>query len=239
MANERDSRARKAPDVKKPKMGAEEEECHTAVPDEDCFWATKWLMDEGRIKHPDAYPEVTAESTWEDAQRALWKSGKNECKKPCKEEPEEISGKAGTAKKAEGKEEECHTSVPHEDCYHATKWLMDEGRIKHPDAYPDVTAESSWEDAQHALWKRGKSGCKKPCNHESETETEEVDQEECHNAVPHEDCYYGTKWLMEEGIQKNPEWFPEITPDSPWADAQKALWKRGKNGCMKPCPVTK
>ncbi|CAE7319990.1 CAT1 [Symbiodinium sp. CCMP2592] len=212
----------------------DKEECHNAVPPDDCYYATKWLLDEGRWQHPHSFPEVTAHSTFEDAQRALWQRSEGSCKQPCSEESEEQE-KEEEKEEEEVPKEDCYTSVEPEKCFYATKWLMEEGRYKHPEAFPEVTPESSWEDAQTAFWKRGKDGCQKPCPHDSETLTDEVEEEDCHNSVPHEDCYYATKWLMDEGRWKHPEAFPEVTAASTWKDAQMALWKRSKDGCQKPC----
>ncbi|CAE7374598.1 CAT1, partial [Symbiodinium pilosum] len=58
-------------------------ECSTAQPPEECFYGTKWLLDTGRYSMPEAFPEVTITSTFEDAQLALWKRAKNHCKRPC------------------------------------------------------------------------------------------------------------------------------------------------------------
>merc|ERR1712241_150249 len=49
--------------------------CHTAVPGEECHGAVTWALNEGFDSHPDWYPGLHAQSTFEDFQRLLHKGG--------------------------------------------------------------------------------------------------------------------------------------------------------------------
>ncbi|CAK0798867.1 unnamed protein product, partial [Prorocentrum cordatum] len=72
---------------------------------------------------------------------------------------------------ADGRTEEpCENPAAGDHCRKAVEWSREVGIGKHPDWYPNLTAESSFQEVQESLWRRGKAGCRRPCP-EPETTT--------------------------------------------------------------------
>jgi len=61
------------------------EGCHTAVPGEACYKAVQWARTVGIVDHPEWYPTMREDSTWEEFQSLLQQSSSDEvdCKPPC------------------------------------------------------------------------------------------------------------------------------------------------------------
>lgn len=61
------------------------EGCHTAEPGEACYKAVQWARSVGIVDHPEWYPTLRVDSTWEEFQGLLQQSSSEEvdCKPPC------------------------------------------------------------------------------------------------------------------------------------------------------------
>merc|ERR1711920_1199730 len=118
--------------------------CHTSVPGEQCYQAVTWAMEHGITLHPEFYGNLTAGATFVDFQAALNRHNLERCPEPC-----------GA----------CHTAVEGERCYEGVMWEMEYGIHIHPEWYPELTANSSFEDVQAHLHRGGFNGCPEPCRH--------------------------------------------------------------------------
>jgi len=128
----------------------EPEACHTAEVFEKCYTAVKWAMSDGIHSHAEWYPGVDASSTFEAFQAVLHKDPTSECPSPCAPVP--------PAK------EQCYTSVPSETCYKSVQWAMSDGIFAHPEWYPLVKPDSSFEEFQEQIHKTNPTDCpNRPC----------------------------------------------------------------------------
>merc|ERR1740121_924791 len=61
------------------------EGCHTAEPGEACYKAVQWARTVGIVDHPEWYPTLREDSTWEEFQSLLQQGSSDEvdCKPPC------------------------------------------------------------------------------------------------------------------------------------------------------------
>jgi poly(3-hydroxybutyrate) depolymerase len=57
----------------------------------------------------------------------------------------------------------CHTAVPGERCYYDVAWARKKGMRLHPEWYPGVTNDSSFEDVQGFLHRSIRANCPQPC----------------------------------------------------------------------------
>jgi len=57
----------------------------------------------------------------------------------------------------------------------------------------------------------------------------------CHTSVAGEDCYAGVQWAMEHGIHRHPQWYPNLSSSSSFADFQSTLHEGGHHNCPVPC----
>jgi hypothetical protein len=120
--------------------------CHTAVPDETCHAGVVWAMQHGIHEHPEwsIYSGLDADSSFVDFQAALHRHQINRCPEPC-----------GL----------CHTAVEGEPCYEGVMWEMEYGIRLHPEWYPELTTNSSFEDVQAHLHEGNFNQCPEPCRH--------------------------------------------------------------------------
>jgi len=59
--------------------------CHTVAKDEPCYWAVTWAFKHGLKKHPEWYPGLTADSTFEDFQQFYHTTQQHHCPEPCRD----------------------------------------------------------------------------------------------------------------------------------------------------------
>ncbi|CAK0813215.1 unnamed protein product, partial [Prorocentrum cordatum] len=177
--------------------------CHTAAPGEECHVLrhVAWAKQDGIRDHPEWYPNLSLESSFEDFQNLLWLNGLHECQRPCAS---------------------CHTAAPGEECYGHVAWAKQEGIRDDPEWYPNLSLESSFEDFQNLLWLNGLHECQRPCA-------------SCHTAAPGEECYGHVAWAKQDGIRDDPEWYPNLSPESSFEDFQEHLWTNGLHECPRPC----
>merc|ERR1712151_1070762 len=106
--------------------------CHTTLPNETCHAGVVWAMEHGIHMHPEnpVYSGLDAHSSFVDFQAALNRHKIDRCPEPC-----------GV----------CHTSVEGERCYEGVMWARNSGIRIHPEWYPDLTTNSSFEAIQAHL----------------------------------------------------------------------------------------
>lgn len=60
----------------------------------------------------------------------------------------------------------------------------------------------------------------------------------CHQATEGEECHGAVTWAMEFGIWEHPEWYQELTPESPFEAFQAHLNNIHHGDCPQPCNAT-
>jgi len=234
--------------------------CHTAAPGEECYGHVAWAMQDGIRDNPQWYPNLSLKSSFEDFQGHMWTHGLYDCARPCVSchtaaPGEECYGHVAWAKQdgirdnpewypnlsLESSFEDfqehmwthglyecerpcvsCHTAAPGEECYGHVAWAMQDGIRDNPQWYPNLSLKSSFEDFQGHMWTHGLYDCARPCV-------------SCHTAAPGEECYGHVAWAKQDGIRDNPQWYPDLSPESSFEDFQEHLWNHGLGGCERPC----
>jgi hypothetical protein len=93
------------------------------------------------MQHPHLY-SLTRNSTFEEFQELVSKDPDTQCHLPCP----------------------CHTAEQGEHCYDAVEWARTKGIPKHPEWFPNLTRNSSFEEVQNHMHKfDNKSTCPSPC----------------------------------------------------------------------------
>merc|ERR1719356_1401543 len=203
-----------------------EQPCRQADEGGECHGAVRWAKDVGIFQHPEWYPDLTPDSPAEDFQAHLHSINHGNCPQPCN----------ATSVPVPPATPACHTAVEGEACYGAVRWAVDTGIFQHPEWYPDLTPDSPMEDFQARLHSINHSNCPEPCNATSVTLPPATPA--CHTAVDGEACYGAVRWVADIGIFENPEWYPELTPDSPIEDFQAHLHSINHGNCPEPCNAT-
>jgi len=124
-------------------VAADDAACHTAHEGEACYDAVQWALTVGILEHPDWYPGLSSQSSFEDFQ-ALLQRTVSDCQTPCPAT-------------------NCETAAPGSDCYAAVRFARSQEVFSHPDWYPGVSANSSFEDFQRVLFNKNQSNCSNPC----------------------------------------------------------------------------
>lgn len=216
----------------------EEEGCHTVEEGEQCY-ADVLDTQENVIERPDWYPGLTKDSTLEEFQAFLHEQ--NVCKQPCG-----LKGK----KDKKG----CHTSVEGERCYDEVSTTMERYIVHHPESYPGLTAQSSFEEVQAFLHER--FSCPKPCGGPAMQEDDEEMEDmfssptpangpktvkggnlQCHTAEKSESCYDKVVDAMTYGIRDHPDWpvYTYLMEDSSFEEFQEAIHNENPKVCPQSC----
>lgn len=115
--------------------------CRTVTEEtETCYTDLAWAMEHGITLHPEWYPGLTAESSQQEFQGFL--NTQHVCPLPCGQ---------------------CHTAVDGERCYNGVMWAKDHGIKKHPEWYPDLSEDSTFEAFQLHLHEAKYEQCPRPC----------------------------------------------------------------------------
>ncbi|CAK0825953.1 unnamed protein product, partial [Prorocentrum cordatum] len=214
--------------------------CHTAVAGEQCHEEVTWAMRHGILNRPHWYPKLTPESSFEEFQAFLHGTDmwSYTCPKPCEALRMETEGRQKWSR-----EQDCHTAVEGEDCHREVRWSLRHGIPNHPEWYPALTPNSSFEDVQEYLHSLQPLAdlCPKPCRQlkallpglapaQGPPRTRE-----CRTAAEGEDCHREVEYLMKEGIVKSPGWYPGLTPQSSFQDVQDFL--HSMQPLVKMCPA--
>lgn len=136
--------------------------------------------------------------------------------------------------------EDCHTASQDDadsSCYDNVKWAMEQGIHAHGEWYPNLNAQSAFEDFQQHMYDFSHHGCGAPCRSATPAT--------CHDAQPHEACYEAVTWAKDQGLRGHADWYPGLSAGSSFADFQE-LFARGGHGashdgeagyagCQMPC----
>jgi len=153
--------------------------CQTSKPGEQCYEAVTWAMDHGITLQPEAYGNLTSGSTFEEFQRFLHFEGNEGCKTGIHLHPDWsiysgldadssfVDFQAALHRHQSHRCPEpcglCRTAVEGEPCYEGVMWLMEYGISLHPEWYPKLTTNSSFEDVQGYLHEGNLEKCPEPC----------------------------------------------------------------------------
>jgi len=69
------------------------------------------------------------------------------------------------------------------------------------------------------------------------TNMEEEGGEQCRTTEPGEQCHAAATWAMKVGVKQHPEWYPNLTMRSSFAEFQAHLSRHDREGCPKPCDL--
>lgn len=137
-------------------------DCHTSVVGDQCYEEVLWAMQTGIFEHREWYPSLSEVSSFEDFQRHLHGVARlsEVCAEPCAAQAQEVPVPAVLRLPAP---EDCRTPVEGDDCYQEVLYAMQTGVVAHPDAYGNLTRNSSFEDFQQRLHKVDAQVCPEPC----------------------------------------------------------------------------
>ncbi|CAK0887890.1 unnamed protein product [Prorocentrum cordatum] len=164
-------------------------------------------------------------------------------------------GRSGGAQAGAAARASCEDAQPRSACFNAVTWLRQEGFNKHPEWYPDYGRSSTFREVQDLLSRLGKSGCPRPClSEQGALEASEVIELEdggrqvpsrshllavptagCHDAAEGEWCHKSIAWLKAKGLERHPDWYPNLSRRSSSYEIQAVLHAQGKSDCPKPC----
>lgn len=167
--------------------------CHTAIPGEHCFEAVEWARTHGIRLYPARYDNLTSGSTSEEFQFWMFKNHVEQCLKPCDmchtavpgepcydevraaalanefpanfsfEHMQAMRSRSGTNTTCGRPCERCRTAVPGDQCHKAVDYAMKKLIGIHPDWYPGLSTNSSFEDFQELLHSKNLERCAMPC----------------------------------------------------------------------------
>lgn len=198
--------------------------CHTALPGETCFQDVVLAKEHFIVKHPDWYPGLTNESTRDEFQAFLHNQHDGEdgsddgigankaCPNPCnKDVVEDMEIRFN-----------CETATLGDACYESVAWGATKGIVDHPEWYPGLAENSTFEDFQLKVSKDNHTHCQKvPCP--------------CHTAQRGEKCYWSILWVLRTGISKYPKTFEGLSSTSSLEEVQQHLYVDGTSTCGRPC----
>lgn len=192
--------------------------CHTAFAGDACYGDVLWAMDNVN-PHPDWYPGLTNESSFAEFQAFLHKQHNGNimklCPMPCNLTAVKLVEKIDV-------KHHCHTSSPGESCYKSIAWVIEEGIVKHPEWYENMTSDATFEEVQARLNKDEDSSCKRiPCP--------------CHTAVKGEKCYDSIQWVFKVGLVNHTSWYKGLQENSTSEDVQIRLHEDAHPTCPMPC----
>lgn len=113
-------------------------------------------MTQGILHHPDWYPGLTAHSPAYAFQNHLHSIGYGNCPEPCE-------ATVSMPSTIEPPVSACHLAVRGEECYEHVEWAMQFGIASHPEWYPGLTQNSSFEEFQARLHNINHGNCSEPC----------------------------------------------------------------------------
>lgn len=115
----------------------------------------------------------------------------------------------------------CHTTLPGESCYRDVDFALSRGIFEHPGWYPGLNPRSTLEDFQGILAENPKLKCPRPCP--------------CRTAQPGSACHDSIKWVLREGLAKNPAWYVGLNFYSRFEAVQARLHEDKGSTCDRPC----
>lgn len=240
--------------------------CHDAGPGEDCYNHMTYTKKVNLPKHPEWYPGLDEDADLPSIQAFL--HHQEVCPKPCtkskmpKPNGEEQGNTTEKAlkclglppmKQRECEEElekgmegaECKDAEAGEPCFndvlYALKTLK-EGL--HLEWYPGLQPKATFPEVQAYLHSQKSESldarCPNPCNNTVVKRIKDIDLRGCHTATPDTDeaCYKSVLWVISTGINKHPDWYPNVSAADTFESVQDRLAEDPKGKChkMHPCP---
>jgi len=209
-------------ELKEKESDKEPEDCQDALAGSKCFndvlYAQKTLK---QGLHLEWYPGLPVHANRAMVQAYLHKQddgdGEPRCPAPCDREAVEQLD--------ESKLKACHTATEETDkeCYDSVCWVISTGIEKHPGWYPNISSADSFETVQARLAKdpKGKCAGHNPCP--------------CETAKKGDGCWNAVKWVLSDGIDKHPSWYPGLTNQSSFEEVQERVHNDRHTKCKLPC----
>jgi len=138
------------------------EACRLAMEGEECYREVEWAMNLGICYHPEWYPGLTPQSPMVAFQSRLHSIGHGNCSRPCEANASANASEPSTST-TEAPSEECGAAMPGEACYGHVEWAMQHGITLHPEWYPNLTQNSTFEEFQAHLHNINHGCCPEPC----------------------------------------------------------------------------
>lgn len=185
--------------------------CHDLVDGDPCMQHVNWAMATGIYQHPEWYPNLSVHSDFEafHCELTLKESQNEVCSaQPCQYECDGVYSAAAGG-------DECETAVEGQgidtDCFDHVTWAMTYGIVDHPEWYPELRPDSSFEAFQcHLYLTTSLEHCTvAPCFYDCPA----ITGDRCHDLVESDACFDHVSWAMNTGINTNPEWYPGMSPD--------------------------
>jgi len=215
--------------------------CHTAERGEICYYDIMYAQKRYLKAHPDWYPGLNVESSFNDIQFFLHHqnngSGQPRCPRPCDYVPRRTVGVRGNLTS------QCHTARGGEDCY--THVMYTSKQIpEHPDWYLGLVVNSTFVEIQDYLSRQTSDAgpvCPRPCEHllgrHHNKDSVKKPRVKCRTAIAGDKCYDAVRWVRNVGWKKHPKWFKNITGETSPEDVQTYLSKHKGSHCRYPaCP---
>jgi len=132
---------------------------------EECYEQVEWAMHVGIVSHPEWYPGLTLTSSFEEFQARLHNINHGYCPEPCllPQPSAAPTGPVSTPATTEPPVMACRRAVRGEECYEQVEWAMHVGIMSHPEWYPGLTQNSSFEEVQARLHNINHGYCPEPC----------------------------------------------------------------------------
>lgn len=215
------------------------ETCRTVQPGEQCYKDVMWARKQGIYEHPEWYPGLTTQSTFEDFQvsRALQEHG---CPaKPCLGPGQPFLVVPQIAQTAV-ETPPCETYQFGTDCYFRVMWVMRTGLWTKPEWYQGLDMWSSFEDIQHHLMQKHEVCAKEPCpavrNPFPRTPSMSTNAA-CNSLIPGQALGLPDIWPLAEGTQE--KCFDEMHAVRQQGEQKKESWlveedkklMKGRNWC--------
>jgi len=232
-----------------PAAGALDADCEDASEGSLCHHSVTWLRESGFARHPEWYPGLSSDTSFEDVQMILHSLGKAECKKPCEHAPATYTAKqddtdvleveSTNGREMSGEEvvlappQSCGNTTTGDWCSISIQWLRDSGFGEHPDWYPGLSHESTDREVQAELHRQGKVGCPEPCQERRPdmTTTTSTVAPSCTDAEEGSACFDAVMAEIRR-IKAAPD---ELA--STFRKVQEHLNHSMKAGCTRPCPA--
>jgi len=198
--------------------------CCVAFDESPCRTAVLWAMSTGIFNEqaPVWFPGLNESSNFTDFQEFFYNTSQHLCDHPC-------IPTTTTATTTEGC---CCYALEGEPCYAAIVYGMDVGIHATPQYYTGLTNASNETDFQIFFYETSQHDCVHPC----ETTTTTTP---CCCIVTEGSCHAAVVDAKTQRIFSNPEWYPQLTPESSFELFQEFLFNQGHAGCPHPCePVT-
>jgi hypothetical protein len=240
--------------------------CHDAEPGEDCYNHMTYTKKLDLPKHPEWFPGLDEDADLPSIQAFL--HHQDVCPKPCAKPKvhktnKEKQGNTEKTLKCRGLPQnkkiqcekelergmdgaECKDAEAGEPCFNDVLYAMKTLKQGiHLEWYPGLQADATFPEVQAYLHNQksessGDARCPNPCDNTAVKSVKDIDLKGCHTATPDTDvdCYESVLWVISTGINKHPDWYPNVSAADTFESVQDRLARDPKGRChtMHPCP---